>query len=80
MIGIYKLYWPTTEYYYIGQSIHIANRFKNHIHLLKKNRHPSRKLQDVYAQLGEPKMMVLEVCKQSELGIKEQYYLAHHIP
>jgi len=79
MIGIYKLYWPNSEYYYIGQSININVRFKGHIRALRRGKHFSKKLQDVYHQLGEPLIVVLEGCKKSELSDKEIFWLESHV-
>jgi hypothetical protein len=71
--GIYKLYW-TTEIY-IGQSVDIFTRYKEHCRSLKSNKHSNYKLQRLYNDLLElPKLEVLEFCKVSILNDKEIYY------
>ena len=73
--GIYKLYWDTSEKYYIGQAIDINKRYKEHIRQLANNTHFNLWVQEEYNINGKPNINILEVCEPSLLNIKEPEYI-----
>lgn len=75
MLGIYKLFWEESGYFYIGQSINIENRFSRHKYLMTTNQNKSGFIQNVYNKYGLPKFIILEECAYDDLNKREQYYL-----
>lgn len=74
--GIYRLYWPNVpNSTYIGQSIDINSRLKNHIQKLRSNIHPNYKIASLYESYGPPELEILEQCNQIELYEKEVYWV-----
>jgi group I intron endonuclease len=74
-LGIYKLSWEESGYFYIGQSIDIQNRFNRHKHLMINNKNKSGFIQSVYNKYGMPSFEILEECLYDDLNSREQYYL-----
>jgi len=75
-IGIYRLYWPDVpSSTYVGQSIDIKSRLKNHLQKLRSKTHPNYKLSTLYETYGSPELEVLEYCTQTELPEKEVYWV-----
>lgn len=77
MIGIYKIENLINHKVYIGQSIHIKQRWCEHKNSLKKNLHISRHLQNAWNKYGEQNFSfeIIELCKKEELTIKEQFWI-----
>jgi hypothetical protein len=73
-IGIYALIFEGTDKVYIGQSIHIEVRFKEHISSIY-NGHISDKLAEAIKLYGEPKLEILQQCNIVELDILEELYI-----
>lgn len=73
-IGIYALVFENTDKVYIGQSIHIEIRFKEHIYSFN-NGHISEKLYSAFSTFGTPKLEILEVCNSTELDYLEEIYI-----
>jgi group I intron endonuclease len=65
-IGIYRLIFANTDKVYIGQSVHIEIRFKEHLNKLRTGR-SSRKLQEAYTVYGFPTLEILTECTFEEL-------------
>lgn len=57
--GIYKLYWPDLDYFYIGQSVHVGKRYSKHKRMLKNNIHENSRLQNIYNRHGIPYLEVI---------------------
>jgi group I intron endonuclease len=74
-LGIYKLKWEESGYFYIGQSIDIQNRFNRHKYLMLKNKNKSGFIQNVYNKHGMPLFEILEECSYEDLDSREQHYL-----
>lgn len=75
-IGIYKLSWNSTNRVYIGQSINIQNRYREHCLKLRTNKHYNKKLQEYYnTQLEVPEIEILLECSTELLNSKEIYYI-----
>ena len=54
--GIYKLFWPDTGLFYIGQSVNIPIRLRHHISVVSRNRHVNMKVQMAYNSFGYPEI------------------------
>lgn len=70
-VGVYALYWEEQDLVYIGQSINIEKRYKNHINLLSNSRHSNYKVQESYRLYGRPTLYIIETCSTIELNSKE---------
>lgn len=66
MIGIYGLLWEDDQIY-IGQSINIKYRYKKHISSMVAGTHHNYKVLHKYRELGEPSLIIIEECKESQL-------------
>ena len=62
---------------YVGQSIDIYSRWKNHIHSLNGNRSNNTLLQRAWNKYGEDnfKFQILEACAEEDLDEKERAYI-----
>lgn len=69
-IGIYALWWAEQDLVYIGQSVRIERRFKDHSYRASVGT-DSKNLNKVYSQYGNPELVILEKCSISELDDKE---------
>ncbi len=68
--GIYKLDFKGTDKCYIGQSVNIEKRFKQHLNDLKVGNH-NYKLLQAYNLYGNPALDVLIECTSDELDVLE---------
>jgi group I intron endonuclease len=59
--GIYKLTFSSGDFY-VGRSINIQSRFKDHLSTLKAGKHRNHKVQDIYNKYGQPELFILEEC------------------
>ena len=66
--GIYKIY--NNSKVYVGQSKNIQERWKTHKQKMTRDIHPYFKKQEI----GQVSYEILEECKMSELGIKENLW------
>lgn len=73
-IGIYLLQFSSIDPVYIGQSVHIEKRYRDHI-LSLKSRKANYKMLDAYDIAGLPTLEILEVCSIRELTAKEIEYI-----
>lgn len=69
-IGIYRLVFENTNKCYVGQSVHIEKRFKEHLYSFKTETATS-KLLEAYKVYGVPELEILVECSASELDIFE---------
>ena len=75
MIGIYKLVFEGLEDWpYVGQSRNIEARYKSHCHTLSRGI-GNNLILEAYQLGGEPKLIVLEECKEEDLNTKERYWI-----
>lgn len=77
IICIYKILNKINNYFYIGSSINFISRQKQHIYLLKNNKHHSYKLQhqwNVYKQENF-EFIIIEYCTEDNILQKEQNYI-----
>lgn len=70
-VGIYALYWEEQDLIYIGQSVNIERRYKDHLVKLKAQKHSNYLVQEAYTKYSIPKLHIIEVCSLSELNDKE---------
>jgi len=77
IIGVYKIVNLVNGKIYIGSSIDIKGRWKEHIRDLKNNKHHSTYLQRSWNKYGEDnfKFCIVEECNNDQTLDKEQYYL-----
>jgi len=78
MIGIYIIKNKLNNKIYIGSSLNIEKRWKDHKYYLNNNKHHSILLQRSWALHGEEQFefCILEVIEhQKDLLLREQYYL-----
>ena len=73
--GIYLISFPNTQKVYIGQSLNIPNRFRDHLNDMRNNREP-KKLQEAYNTYGYPTCEILETTSIKDLNTKENYHIA----
>jgi group I intron endonuclease len=79
--GIYKITNPENQYFYIGSSYDINNRWRKHLERLTKGNHPNIHLQRAYNKKSIDFLLtVVEYCSISELIEKEQYYIDTLLP
>lgn len=76
--GIYYIQNTKTNQLYIGQSIDLNRRKREHIHNLKSNSHVNTHLQNSFNKYGESffKFDVIEYCDPSDLDDLEKKYMA----
>lgn len=67
-------------HYYIGSTYEFTLRMKQHFHLLKRGEHHCKKLQHLYAQLGDEAFSVIPLAEveRSKLRLYEKRYLRAH--
>jgi len=76
--GIYKIQSQSEpDRIYIGSAINISQRWQTHLHILRKNKHHSIKLQRHYNKYKEFDLVfiIIEPCLPDFLFIREQYYI-----
>jgi group I intron endonuclease len=77
--GIYKITNINTGNMYIGSSINIEQREKDHFNMLKNNKHHSKELQRSYNRTKDKNVFKFEIIEEvkdeTELKVREQYYI-----
>lgn len=73
MIGIYKLLFANSCAY-IGQSINIERRKKQHFYGMKSGKHHNKNIVDMFNKHGEPDFLILEECAIELLNERELHY------
>ena len=73
--GIYKLTFSNGSFY-IGRSISIQSRFKDHLNTLKAHKHHNHKVQEAYDSYGSPELFILEECSSDVQNAREVYWIA----
>jgi group I intron endonuclease len=83
MTGIYKIQSKIKpERIYIGSAMGIFKRWRNHLSLLKRNKHCSPKLQNHFNKYGEVDLVfsILLNCEKEDLIKIEQYFIDSYNP
>ena len=73
--GIYKLVFNGTDKIYVGKSVNIEYRYKGHLRSFKRGE-SSKKMKEAYETYGAPNLEILEECQESELDLREIFYIA----
>lgn len=75
--GIYEIVNNKGFHKYVGQSSDILNRWRNHLHDLRRNKHGNSHLQNAWNRYGERhfQFSILEFCKPRDLDEREQYWI-----
>lgn len=80
MTGIYAILNKSEATIYIGQSINIESRIKEHRRDLCNNRHGNSPLQKLWneCKIEDFEFLIIEECPESELNSKEQYWIEYY--
>ncbi len=80
--GIYKIVNNINNKIYVGSSINLSKRFKEHIRTLNENTHHNNKLQNSYNKHGKNNFLfiIIEYCEKENLIKREQHYIDELIP
>lgn len=75
--GIYRIYNKLNGKSYIGQSVNIEKRFREHFSSLGCGTHRSKHFQHAYSLYGHENFetQILEICNEDELTLKEQFWI-----
>lgn len=75
--GIYCILNIKNENKYIGQSVNIFHRWKDHKRDLEKNSHYNPHLQNAWNSYGGRhfKLLIMEFCEKGVLDHREQYWI-----
>ncbi len=76
-IGIYCLTFYSTNKVYVGQSIDIERRYKEHLQKLKNNTH-TVKLLNAYTTYGVPSIKILCICSKESLNMYEDIFIQYY--
>ena len=72
--GIYSLVFTDYEPFYIGQSVNIEKRYKEHLYALNR-RDSNKKLLNAFMLHGFPELFILEETEEENLDILELKYI-----
>jgi group I intron endonuclease len=72
--GIYALMFNEYDPFYIGQSVNIEKRFKEHLYALARG-DSNGKLLYAYKNYGNPELIILEECDTAVLNDRELHYI-----
>lgn len=80
MSGVYQIYNTVNGKRYIGSSIHIEQRFKEHIRNLRTNKHANAHLQSAWNKYGEHSFVFeeVELCEPDQCLKIEQEYIDYY--
>lgn len=66
MIGVYEIKNTVTGEFYIGSSIDVFDRWRQHMHQLERGKHPTKRLQAAWAEYGRPFFAFLVIQETGE--------------
>lgn len=80
MSGVYQIYNTVNGKRYIGSSIHIEQRFKEHLRNLRANKHVNAHLQSAWNKYGEHSFILeeVELCEPDQCLKVEQEYIDYY--
>lgn len=79
MSGVYQIYNTETNKRYIGSSIDVQRRLKEHLRNLKANRHCNQHLQNAWNRYREYLVFEpLEYCEPDQCLKLEQQYIDYY--
>lgn len=73
--GVYKLIFKDGSFY-IGRSVNIEGRYKDHCSTLRNNRAHNKALQQAFNYNGIPQLEILETCTVEESKKQEVFWIA----
>lgn len=75
--GIYKIKNLENDKIYIGQSVTVRRRVKEHMNKLRDNKHENKHLQNSWNKNGEKSFVfeLVEYCDREELNSREVYWM-----
>jgi len=76
--GIYKIICKNNKKFYIGSSINIDRRLKDHVRLLKRNKHKNKYLQNCWNKYGEQNFrfeIIETIYGVEQLPIREKWWI-----
>lgn len=78
--GIYKIYCNVEDKYYIGQSVNVEARLKQHFKELKSNKHINKSLQSDFNKYGEHEFIFepIEYVKEQYLNVMEGHFIEYY--
>ncbi len=78
--GIYIIRHEPTGRFYVGSSINISQRWREHRYQLRHNKHKNPHLQASWNKYGEQAFIfiIIEECDPTIIIEREQYYLDQH--
>lgn len=79
VIGVYCIENVKNNKKYIGQSIHVYKRWKEHKSALNRDVHENDYLQKAWRKYGQDAFVffVIEICEESMLNDRESYYICY---
>ena len=77
IIGIYKILNTSNGKIYIGQSIHIEKRWREHRNMLAKGNHNNKHLQNSYNLGNNLVFSIVELCDKGVLTEREDFWIKY---
>jgi len=76
-VGIYAITNTIDGKKYVGKSINLEKRKKNHFWMLESDKHVNKHLQRAFTKYGKNcfAFEIIELCDKNELDIREIYYI-----
>lgn len=66
--------------YYIGSTVLLFQRIRQHLGALRNNGHQTKTLQNKFNEVGEFSVYILEECSEYELRDKEKWWINTYLP
>lgn len=76
--GVYAITNMTDGKVYIGRSVHIEKRWKEHIWYLSHHQHANRYFQEAWNKGDEFELSIIEKCDKEFLNAREIYWIARY--
>lgn len=75
--GVYKITNKVNNKIYIGSSVNVYTRWRNHIYELNNNKHSNNYLQNAWNKYGfnNFEFKIIEKCNKDNVRYREQYYI-----